>query len=260
MESTPPSAAPAKPEEATGAPGPSVKKKLSPWVWVVLGCGTLLLIVLLLSVVGGLWLWKKGKDWVGAASKNPAVAAAKLAAAADPDIEVVVADDEEGTVTLRNKKTGQVITLNAKDIKEGKLQIFDEKGESVDLETSSSGSSLKLSSKKGQLTVGEEGSLPPWIPLPEGVKPVGFFQTESEKGIEGGASFETEASPSEILAFYREALEEAGLSPTVSKFEQDGKLMGGIISGKAARGQKLTVTVTASQRRTAVALMFSEAR
>lgn len=256
MESTPPPPASAQPEEAPGAPGPSAKKKLR--VWVVLGCGTLLLIVLLLSVVGGLWLWKKGKDWVGAARKNPAVAAAKLAAAADADIEVVAADDEEGTVTLRNKKTGQVITLNAEDIKEGKLKIFDE-GESVDLETSSSGSSLKLSSKKGQLTVGKEGSLPPWIPLPEGVKPVGFFQTESENGIEGGASFETEASPSEILAFYREALEEAGLSPTVSKFEQDGKLMGGIISGKSAGGQKLTVTVTASQRRTAVALMFSEA-
>ncbi|MGQ9495383.1 MAG: hypothetical protein ACUVRY_03875 [Thermoanaerobaculaceae bacterium] len=227
---------------------------------MALGCGTLFFIVLLVSVLGGLWLWKKGKDWLGAASKNPAVAAAKLAAAANPDIEVVSSDDEEGTVTLRNKKTGQVITLNAKDIKEGKLQIFDEKGESVDVKASSSGSSFRLSSKKGQLTVGEEGSLPPWIPLPEGVKPVGFFQAESEKGIEGGASFETDALPSEILAFYREALEEAGLSPTVSKFEQDGKLMGGLVSGKAAGSKKLTVTVTAGQSRTSVALLFSEAR
>lgn len=260
MESTPPSAAPAQPEEAPGAPGSSAKKKLSPRVWVVLGCGTLLLIVLLLSVVGGLWLWKKGKDWVGAANKNPAVAAAKLAAAADPDIEVVAANDEGGTVTLRNKKTGRVITLNAKDINEGKLKIFDEEGKKVDFEASSSGSSFKLSTEGGELTVGEEGSLPVWIPLPKGVKPAGFFQTESEDEIKGGASFETEASPSEILAFYRDALGEAGFSPSVSKFEQNGKIMGGIVSGNTAEGRKLTVTVGASQRQTSVAIMFSEAR
>lgn len=260
MASNPPSASPAQPGEAPGAPAPSAKKKLSPWVWVALGCGTLFLLVLLFSIFGGLWLWKKGKVWVGAASKNPAVAAAKLAAAVDPDVEVVASDEEKGTVTLRNKKTGQVITLNAKEIEEGKLKVFDEQGESVDFEAESSGSSFRLSSKKGQLTVGEAGSLPSWIPLPQGVKPVGFFQTESEKGVEGGASFETEESPSEILAFYREALEKAGLSPSVSKFEQDGKLMGGLVSGKAAGGRKLTVSVTAGQRRTSVALMFSEAR
>lgn len=256
MADTPPSTAPVP--QAPEASVPSAKKKPSPWVWVGVGCGALFFIVLLVSLLGGLWLVKKGKDWLGAASKNPAVAAAKLAAAANPDIEVVSSDDEKGTITLKNKKTGQVITLNAKDITEGKLKIFDE-GETVDLEVSSSGSSFKLSSKKGQLTVGEEGSLPAWIPLPEGVKPVGFFQTESEKVIEGGANFATEDSPSEILAFYQEALGKAGFSPTVSKFEQDGKLIA-LVSGKTGEDKKLTVTVTAEEEQTFVALLFSEAR
>ena len=55
---------------------------------------------------------------------------------ANPDLEVVSSDDESGTVTIRNKKTGEEITMNAADIKNGRLRFKNEKGEEVTFEGS----------------------------------------------------------------------------------------------------------------------------
>jgi len=236
---------PAPPAQPTQQP-PAAPKKTSPWVWVAVGCGALLLVVTLVFVVGGLWLFKKGKDFVRTAEKNPAVAAAKIAAAANPDIEVVSADDAAGTVTLRDKKTGEVITMDAKEIQKGKLVFRNEKGEKLTVEGGQG--EMRIASKKGEMTIGGEGNVPSWVPLPPGVKPSGTVSSQTADRLEGMASFETSLPPGEVLRFFEQELGRAGFSPSVSKFEQNGKLVGGMVSGKAEDGRELTVTVSASEK------------
>lgn len=254
MASTPPPVPPA----SAPTPQPAAPKKTSPWVWVGVGCGVLFLIVVLVFVVGGLFLFKKGKDFVKTAEKNPAVAAAKIAAAVNPEIEVVDSDDDAGTVTIRNKKTGETITLNAEDIKKGRLKFSNEKGEEVTIEGSQEQGKVRISSPQGEMVFGEgAGELPDWIPLYPGAKASGSWQTRSQEEAGGAAVFTTADPPDRVMAFYERELKARGFSPSTSRFEQDGKLVGGLVQGKTAQGRTLTVTVTREEGgQTNVALAY----
>lgn len=254
MASVPPPVPPA----SAPTPQPPAPKKTSPWVWVGVGCGVLLLLVVLVFVVGGLFLFKKGKDFVKTAEKNPAVAAAKIAAAVNPDIEVVDSDDEAGTVTLRHKKTGETITLNAEEIKKGRLKFTNEKGEEVTVESSQEQGKVRISSQHGEMVFGEgAGELPDWVPLYPGAKPTGGWQAKGEGGTGGAAVFATSDSPDKVMAFYEREMKSRGFSPTTSRFEQNGKLVGGLVQGKTAQGRTLTVTVTVEEGgQTNVALAY----
>lgn len=253
MASTPPPVPPAP----VATPQPPAAKKTSPWVWVGVGCGVLLLLVVLVFVVGGLFLFKKGKDFIKTAEKNPAVAAAKIVAAADPDIEVVDSDDEAGTVTLRHKKTGETITLNAEDIKKGRLKFTNEKGEEVTVEGGQEKGQFKVSSEQGELVFGEEASdLPAWVPVYPGAKPSGSWQARAQGGIGGIAAFVTPDAPDRVMSFYEREMKAQGFSPNTSRFEQNGKLVGGLVQGKNAQGQQLMVTVTVEEGRTGIAINY----
>lgn len=254
MASTPP---PVPPASAPSAQPPAAKKT-SPWVWVVVGCGALILVVVLAFVVGGLFLFKKGKEFVKTAEKNPAVAAAKIAAAVNPEIEVVDSDDEAGTVTLRNKKTGETITLNAEDIKKGRLKFSTEKGEEVIVEGGEEQGKVRISSEKGEMVFGEgTGELPDWVLVYPGAKPSGSWQARSKEKAGGAAVFTTSDPPDRVIAFYERELKSRGFSPSTSRFEQDGKVVGGLVQGKTTQGRTLTITVTAEDGgQTNVALAY----
>ncbi|MCX7895000.1 MAG: hypothetical protein N2447_03455 [Thermoanaerobaculum sp.] len=260
MVSTPPQVPPAQPAPAA-APQP-VKKKTSPWVWVAIGCGALLLIVSLVFVAAGLFIFKKGRDFIESAGKNPAVAAAKVVAAANPDVEVVKADEEAGTITLRNKKTGEVLTMDAKDVEQGRITFSNEKGEKITVEGKGEGEkgTFRISSKGEELVFSSEVNLPAWVPIPAGVQLEGGASTRSEEGEGGAVGFHTAMSPKEVLTFYEGSLKAAGFTPVVSKFEQNGQLVGGLVHGKHADGRNIVATVTQEKGRTQVALTFSQAR
>lgn len=257
MASTPPPVPPAPPAApATVAPS----KKTSPWVWVAVGCGGLLLIVTLVFVLAGLWVFKKGKEFVHTAEKNPAVAAAKLIVAANPELELVEADENAGTVTIRNKKTGETVTLDAKEVRKGKLSFRTEKGEELRFEGSKQEGSFKISSKGGELTFGANQSLPSWVPLPAGAKPAGAFAASGKGEEHGWASFESQESPADLLRFYETALKGTGFSPSVSRFEHNGKVVGGLVGGQHADGRKLSVTVTSEKGKTTVVVGYERGR
>ena len=55
---------------------------------------------------------KKAKQYSAEARRNPAFAAISLAATLNPNVEVVAKDGSTGKITLRNKKTGQVVTFD----------------------------------------------------------------------------------------------------------------------------------------------------
>lgn len=232
---------------------PPAKKGLSPLAWVAIGCGAIAILGIL--VVGGLVMagGMFAKKQLDKFEKNPAVAAAELIVRANPELELVESDPEAGTLTIRNTKTGEVVTMNAEDIQEGKITFTTKEGtSSVDFSGGEEGGSMTVTDEKGETATFSAGAgapkdLPAWVPAYPGGTPQGIFQSSTAQ--ERGASFTVQTSDAadEVLEFYKGKLEEEGLTVQSSSFETNGKVAGGTVTGTSS-DQKRTVNVIVSSQ------------
>jgi hypothetical protein len=240
MASSTPPMAPPPAQPVAGAPAP--KKGTSPLVWILAGCGGLIVIVGIIFAVLAYWGVHKVKGYAETARKNPAVAAAKLAVAFNPDLEIVSEDDKAGTLTIRNKKTGEEITMNAEDIKQGRLRFKNEKGEEVTFEGSGKEGKegFKVKTGKGTMTFGNaEGEPPPtWVPTYPGAKIMASSRGTTGEGLTGTYAFQTSDSTEVVLGHYEKELKRA-------RFEVERTAMGamGNLSAKGDGGKR-TVNIT----------------
>lgn len=203
---------------STYTPGTAPKKKgLPPLAWVGIGCGVILLIGIVVVVAGGLWVGSKVKD----AADNPEMAAAKAYLAVNPELELVEADDEARTLTIRNVETGEVMTVDASELREGRLSFTDEEGQEVSMgveEGEDGQGAFTVRDREGNETFrvgsGGEENVPSWVPRYEGVTIEGTMMNRTSEETTGAFSFETEDSVDEVLEHYKEALEEEGLTLT----------------------------------------------
>ena len=74
----------------------------------------------------------------GLLSKNPFYAAAKMAATVNPDVETVTTDDSNGTITVRDKKTGKTTTLKF-DPEKKTMVVIDENGKEATVKVNTDG-------------------------------------------------------------------------------------------------------------------------
>ncbi|HYO13719.1 MAG TPA: hypothetical protein VE685_11045 [Thermoanaerobaculia bacterium] len=230
---------------------PPAKKGLSPLAWVAIGCGGIAVLGILvvggLVMAGGLFAKKQLDKF----EKNPAVAAAELIVRANPELELVESDPEAGTLTIRNTKTGEVVTMNAEDIQEGKLTVTTKDGtSSVDFSGGEDGGSMTVTNEKGETATFSAGGsaptgFPAWVPAYPGGAPQGMFQIDSQQ--ERGASFTVQTSDAadRVLGFYKSKLEEGGFTVESSSFETSGNVAGGTVTGTSG-DQKRTVNVIVS--------------
>lgn len=241
-------------QPAPGAPAPSytpaaapqapaalpVKKKTSPIVWILGAVVGVFVLIGVLIVGAGLFVANKAGFDSALAQKNPALAAAKVMVSLNPEVEIVKLDEDRGMMTIREKKTGKTITMNADDIKNGKISFSDE----------STGEKFSLGS-------GGEITLPAWLPSYPGSKPEGTFSA-SGSGSEGGmAHFKTSDASSKVLSFYEENLKSAGFKVTSTLSGDSGDSRGGIVTAEhASDGHSVTVTVGAGTDGTEVALTY----
>jgi hypothetical protein len=260
MSSTP--QAPPPPPQAP-APAAGAQKKTSPLVWVLVGCGGLVLLAAVIMLVAGMFVAKKVGSYAKDAEKNPAMAAAKLVVAMNPDLETVSTDESAGTITIRNKKTGEVLTVDFDDVKKGKLRFKNEKGETAEISASGEGDSgkLEIKSDKGSMTFGAGGSseAPSWVPEYPGSETQGVYSAQGPQGTTAAFSFDTKDSPEKVIEFYEGKLKAAGFEVSTSTFKKTGKVSGGLINAESKRDQRqIHVTVSAEDEGTKVALNYSE--
>jgi hypothetical protein len=113
---SPAAGAPGQPMSPTApAPAPAPAKKSNTLV-IVLCVIFGLLFLLLASCVGTcMYVGKKAKDYAKDSQKNPQITALSTIAAFTPDIEVVSKYLDAGTIVLKNKKTGEITKLSARD-------------------------------------------------------------------------------------------------------------------------------------------------
>lgn len=249
---TPTPASPNAP--ASGMPG---------WVkGLLLGCGGLVLLCAL--VMGGCtWFVMRKARQAGLdpdlMKKNPALAAAKMAVALNPDVEVVKVDDAAGLLTVRDKKTGKVVTVNLEDAKKGRFAFQEEGKPPVTLETQGDGAtgSMEIKSQEGTVTLGGGGKAPQWIPAYPGAAPQSTFASHTDQGEAGSFHFATPDSVDKVAGWYAAELKKAGMKVTSNTMTQDGKTTAGFATGEAAGGKrKVSVAATLDGSATNVAITY----
>lgn len=214
------------------APGAAAPQKKSPWLWILLGCGGLILLIVLLLVAlfaFGLYKAKQAGLDPDLIRRNPAVAVVKMAIAANPNAELVSIDENRGIVTVRDKRTGKTVTLNFEDVKRGRISFEGEGGEKVAI----GGAAVKL---------------PEWFPSYAGVTPQSTYSVSDATSESAGFQFTTQDSPAQVLEFYESGLKKSGLTVTWLKQDQGGN----ITARDETEQREATVTVTATDAGTTV--------
>ena len=246
-------------------PAPPPKKGLSPLAWVGIGCGIIVILGMIALAAGGWWVKNKATRYAEKFEKNPALAAAEMAVRMNPDFEVVQVDDEKATLTVRNKKTGEEMTMSAEDAKEGKFTFETKEGKTT-FEASGSGETgtIQVTGPEGQIArlgggSGAPRNLPSWLPVYPGGTVQGSFDTTSGEERTAAFSVTTSDAADEVLDFYEQKLKDAGLKVDRTTYETNG-VKGGVLSGTAENpARQIGVTVsTQDDGTTQAAVTFNE--
>ncbi len=224
---------------STPPPPPPVQpQKRSPLFWVAIGCGVIVLLGLLAMGTCG-WFVKKQ---VAKFESNPAIAAAELAVRANPDMEVVESDPEKGTITVRNKKTGEVVTWDAAKIESGQWTVETDEG------TATFGGGP-----------GGPANLPSWVPTYPNGSVQGTFDSTSSEGRSAAFTVTTSDPVAAVLEFYESQLKGAGLEVQKTTYEAAGAGPGGTVSGTSADNKRTVgVMVSTGDGQTSAIVSFTE--
>ncbi len=233
-------AAPAPPVQGTTPPPAYGKKKTSPIVWILGGMVAVFVLMAVVLIGAGFFVSKKMGLDSGLAQKNPILAAAKIAVSLNPELEIVTIDENNSTITVREKKTGKTITMNADEVQQGKISFSDE----------STGEKMSFG--------GTDVKLPSWVPQYPGAKAEGGLMSASGKDGEGGmAHFKTSDSASKVLAFYQDALKGAGYKITGNIAGDAGDSSGGMVTAEEPSTKRtVAVTVGSGSEGTDVAITY----
>ena len=248
------------------------KKGLHPLAWVGIGCGCLLLIGVGLFVSGVGFAVFKGKQMVDEFQENPEASTARLIALANPDLELVETNDEDGTVTFRNTKEDKEFTVDYDDIKDGKLTIQTEEGEmSFEAQGGEDGGSFTFQDASGETTTvdvqtqgdeagtvtvqGPDGEtryganlgmddVPDWVPLYPGAdQSQSNFSASGSEGQAGMLTLSTSDSTDDVMEHFKKVLEDAGYTVEHNTVTMGTGQEGGSVSGTKDGGYTVSVIV-----------------
>ncbi len=165
--------------------------------------------------------------------KNPGYAGAKMAVTMNPEVEIVSSDDDSGTIVVREKKTGKVVTMKF-DAKKKAMTVIDENGKTATLTTTGEGSSagLEVKGPDGTVKIGEStDKAPDWVPSYPGSAPKNTFSASTGGEQTGSYAFTTGDSPDKLMSFYGDALKSGGFTVSNMTSSSNGKV-GGMVSGE----------------------------
>lgn len=216
-------------------PNAPAKKGMGPLAWVGIGCLVVLVLGMGTCYAVGRYATNKMKSF----ADNPEMTLAKGIVMANPDLELVTADDAAGKITVKNKKTGEEVTVTVADIREGKLSFEGKDGSSS---FSLGGDGMKVTDAQGQETTisipGGKGDMPDWVPVYSGAEVNKVLSTSNKQQRTGTYILNTEGSLAEVADFYETALKAAGLDTEKSMASVGNELNGAAVSGKSADGKR----------------------
>jgi hypothetical protein len=211
-------------------------KKSNVLLWVLLGIGGLVLVVVLAIGAGSFLLYrtvKKAGFDPDLMRSNPGLAMAKMATAFNPDAEVVSTNDRTGTVVIREKSTGKITTMKFDPDKKSLVMVGDD-GNEVRINASgasgdSKGGSVEVQGQDGSIKFGAASgnATPAWLPVYPGSAPQGTLSTQTPDGSQSTYAFKTGDAPAKVISYFQDQLKSAGFAVTlVSSGEQGGMVQG----------------------------------
>ena len=258
--STGPSMSPQTP----GAVPPAPTRKSSGGkilLWIVGGFAALVLLVIVAIAGLGFFMMHKAKQ-AGLdpelLKKNPALAMAKMAVTANPDVQMISSNDSAGTMVVRDKKTGKVTTLKFDPAKKS-MVITDDQGKQARITADASSGTVEMQGPEGTVKIGANSDkAPAWVPVYPGASPQNTMSVD-EKGKQSGTYvFVSKDGPAKVLDYYAEQLTSAGMKLTRTTTGQDGST-GGIVSASAeSEGRTVLVTASGESDGTHVSVTFDE--
>lgn len=233
---TPPMMPPSPVSPQVSQPGPvamaPVARKTSPLVWVLVAVVGIFVLGAVAVLGAGFFIVHKARQ-AGLdpelLRRNPGLAVSKMIAAVNPDVDVVNTDEGAGTITLRDKKTGKVITMSFDEAKTGKFK-FSATGDDGKTATMEFGAAA--------------GKVPSWVPAYPGAKVEGTFAAKGSDGTdkgEGGIfAFTTQDSPTQVMSFYTDKCKDAGMKINMTTTTTEG---GMVVAADEAGKHSLSIIV-----------------
>jgi hypothetical protein len=256
-------------------------KKSNVWLWVLGGCGTLIVLVIVVLGLLGLFVWNKAKQAgidPALMKKNPGLAAAKMAIAANPDVQMISSNDDAGTMVVRDKKTGKTVTMkfdpdkktmtmtdeNGKtgtvriDPATKRMVITDDTGKEATITASESGVEMK-GPEGGTLKMGANADkAPAWVPAYPGSSPQSTMSATETNRQTGTFVFVTSDAADKVMGFYVDALKSAGFTASTTSNNTNGKVSGMVNGADKGDKRSVIVIVSAEQDGTHVSVTFTE--
>ena len=264
----------------TEQPGTPTGGGRSPWLWVAVGCGGLIVLTVVVGVIlavvvpyfaatAGRAVVSKVEQQASAViskvmqeagidpemwEQNPAEAATRMLAHIAPELEVVETDEENGTVTLRDKETGQETTISFTDIQQGRISIRGgEQDQTLTIEANPEGDEMQGTVTGGDVTTrfgtGDSilDEIPDWVPRYPGGKAAGGYSAASDDEASGMMQLTTSDSHADVVDHYRRYLESAGYQVAESSHRFEGQEITSLASSEGPDNRTLTVTVSTEE-------------
>jgi hypothetical protein len=180
--------------------------------------------------------------------KNPGLATAKLAIAMSPDTEVVSSDDRAGTIVVRDKKSGKVVTMKF-DPQKKAMVVTDANGKTTSMTMAGEGAnaSMEMKSSEGTMKMGAGADkAPDWVPVYPGSSPQNTFSASTGTEQNGTYTFVTQDPADKVISFYGDTLKSAGFTVSNMTTNSEGKA-GGMVSGEDKTNKRAVVATLGSE-------------
>lgn len=222
--------------------------------WVLIGVGAFLLLAIAAVSIGGYLFYRTVRNAgfdPDLMKKNPGLAMARMATAMNPDVEVVSTDEGSGTITVRDKKTGKLVTLKFDPEKKTMVVINDE-GKQAEVKISGDGTtgSIDVTGDDGtKVRFGNAtgNATPQWVPVYPGSTPKGTMTADMADGTQNTFVFQTQDPASKVMTFYEEQLKSSGFNITMNAKTGEG---GMLIAESSDKKRALTITAGTSSEGT----------
>lgn len=214
-------------------------------LWILGGIAAFFVLCIIAISVLGFFIMHKAKQ-AGIdpelMKKNPALATAKLAVAANPDVELVSSNDNAGTVVVRDKKTGKTMTMKF-DPQKKTMVITDDTGKTAQITADTNSGTLEMKGPDGSVKLGTGADkAPSWVPVYPGATPQSTYSVDSNGKQSGSYSFVTSDSADKVVGYYGDTLTSGGFEISKTMNTQDGKT-GGMVSGSQKDGSRSVLAV-----------------
>lgn len=208
------------------------QKKSKTLLYILGGCAILSFIFIALIIVGFFIFGKKIHPFLS----NPSKAIAKVITESNPDVEIVSIDEQNKKITIKNKKTGEVITIDFSDASKGNI-VWKEKGGKGSFTISSDEEEGKIEfkeeGKETKIEYGKDKNLPKWLPELNGFEVKNVIRTESEGKKSGIIEIENQKNFEEAVDNLNKEFEKKGIILQKSFFQESEGKRQAMLQGKS---------------------------